>query len=292
MSRSCAPATSSSTPPSARRIIADGAAAAAAAAGLTLVEDEGLLAENAGLTEWPVPLLGSFDPGLPRRAARGDPAHHAHQPEIFRLHGRGRASSRPTSSASPISRPPTAARRSSPATARCSPRACPTPDSSGSRTSRSRSRSRRRSSTQIIFHEKLGTVADKVERVAKLARWLVAGADRQGRRPGPGPRPRPRARQGRPRHRDGRRVPRAAGRDRRLYRPRPGPARRRRRRDPRPLQAGRAGRRGADRAGHGRGQPGRQAGHAGRLLLDRREADRLEGSLRAAPGRAWASSRS
>jgi glycyl-tRNA synthetase beta chain len=28
---------------------------------LTLVEDEGLLAENAGLTEWPVPLMGSFD---------------------------------------------------------------------------------------------------------------------------------------------------------------------------------------------------------------------------------------
>ncbi len=25
----------------------------------------------------------------------------------------------------------------------------------------------------IVFHEKLGTVADKVERVAKLARWLV-----------------------------------------------------------------------------------------------------------------------
>ena len=27
--------------------------------------------------------------------------------------------------------------------------------------------------SQITFHEKLGTVADKVERVAKLARWLV-----------------------------------------------------------------------------------------------------------------------
>jgi glycyl-tRNA synthetase beta chain len=27
--------------------------------------------------------------------------------------------------------------------------------------------------SQIVFHEKLGTVADKVERVAKLARWLV-----------------------------------------------------------------------------------------------------------------------
>ncbi|HEX8668809.1 MAG TPA: glycine--tRNA ligase subunit beta, partial [Allosphingosinicella sp.] len=47
-----------------RRIIAEGALAAAAAAGLSLVEDEGLLAENAGLTEWPVPLLGSFDPAF------------------------------------------------------------------------------------------------------------------------------------------------------------------------------------------------------------------------------------
>ena len=28
----------------------------------------------------------------------------------------------------------------------------------------------------IVFHEKLGTVADKVERVAKLARWLVESA--------------------------------------------------------------------------------------------------------------------
>ncbi|MBA3676790.1 MAG: glycine--tRNA ligase subunit beta [Sphingosinicella sp.] len=47
-----------------RQIIADGARAAASAAGLALVEDEGLLAENAGLTEWPVPLLGSFDPAF------------------------------------------------------------------------------------------------------------------------------------------------------------------------------------------------------------------------------------
>jgi glycyl-tRNA synthetase beta chain len=47
-----------------RRLVADGAHAAAAAAGLALVEDEGLLAENAGLTEWPVPLLGRFDPAF------------------------------------------------------------------------------------------------------------------------------------------------------------------------------------------------------------------------------------
>jgi glycyl-tRNA synthetase beta chain len=37
------------------------AAEAAVAAGLVLVEDEGLVIENAGLTEWPVPLLGRFD---------------------------------------------------------------------------------------------------------------------------------------------------------------------------------------------------------------------------------------
>jgi len=42
-------------------IIRDGAAAAAAAAGYALVADEGLVVENAGLTEWPVPLLGRFD---------------------------------------------------------------------------------------------------------------------------------------------------------------------------------------------------------------------------------------
>ena len=45
-------------------IIRDGAQAAAKAAGLTLVEDEGLVTENAGLTEWPVPMLGRFDPAF------------------------------------------------------------------------------------------------------------------------------------------------------------------------------------------------------------------------------------
>ncbi|CAM3287783.1 MULTISPECIES: glycine--tRNA ligase subunit beta [Sphingomonas] len=42
-------------------IIRARASALAAEAGLELVEDEGLVAENAGLTEWPVPLLGRFD---------------------------------------------------------------------------------------------------------------------------------------------------------------------------------------------------------------------------------------
>jgi len=42
-------------------IVREGAARAAAEAGLVLVEDDGLVVENAGLTEWPVPLLGRFD---------------------------------------------------------------------------------------------------------------------------------------------------------------------------------------------------------------------------------------
>jgi glycyl-tRNA synthetase beta chain len=43
------------------RIILEGARKIAAKEGLVLVEDQALLAENAGLTEWPVVLMGSFD---------------------------------------------------------------------------------------------------------------------------------------------------------------------------------------------------------------------------------------
>ncbi len=42
-------------------VIRDGVAALAAAEGLEVVPDEGLLAEVAGLVEWPVPLLGGID---------------------------------------------------------------------------------------------------------------------------------------------------------------------------------------------------------------------------------------
>lgn len=42
-------------------LIRDTAQTLASAAGLELVEDEGLLAEVAGLVEWPVPMIGSFD---------------------------------------------------------------------------------------------------------------------------------------------------------------------------------------------------------------------------------------
>ena len=43
------------------------------ARGLTLIDDPGLLAEVAGMAEWPVALLGDIDPALPRTAAGGDP---------------------------------------------------------------------------------------------------------------------------------------------------------------------------------------------------------------------------
>ena len=127
------------------RIIREGAEAAAAKAGLSLLGDEGLVVENAGLTEWPVPLLGEFDPDfldVPREVIV----------LTMRTNQKYFACTAPTagwrrrSSASRISPRATAARRSSRATAGCSPRASPTPASSGSRTSRCRSRSRRRSS--------------------------------------------------------------------------------------------------------------------------------------------------
>ncbi|ODA67281.1 Glycine--tRNA ligase beta subunit [Methyloligella halotolerans] len=44
-----------------RDIILNGATKLAESQGLALVDDAGLVAENAGLTEWPVPLLGQFD---------------------------------------------------------------------------------------------------------------------------------------------------------------------------------------------------------------------------------------
>ncbi|MFC0304314.1 glycine--tRNA ligase subunit beta [Sphingomonas sp. C8-2] len=47
-----------------RGIIRARAAELAAEQGMTVIPDEGLVAENAGLTEWPVPLLGRFDPAF------------------------------------------------------------------------------------------------------------------------------------------------------------------------------------------------------------------------------------
>jgi glycyl-tRNA synthetase beta chain len=57
---------SSSTSTAARRSSSPTPKNLAFAQGLELVEDDGLLEEVAGLVEWPVVLMGSFDKALPR----------------------------------------------------------------------------------------------------------------------------------------------------------------------------------------------------------------------------------
>jgi len=155
-----------------RRIIAEGAHAAAAAAGLTLVEDEGLLAENAGLTEWPVPLLGRFDPAfleVPREVIQL--TMRTNQKYFAVTDGEGALAPNFV----------------------CTANIDATDDGAAIVQGNERVLSARLSDAKffweqdlkvpledqakkladIVFHEKLGTVANKVERVAKLAQWLV-----------------------------------------------------------------------------------------------------------------------
>ncbi|HEY0014198.1 MAG TPA: glycine--tRNA ligase subunit beta [Allosphingosinicella sp.] len=155
-----------------RRIIAEGAAAAARDAGLTLVEDQGLLEENAGLTEWPVPLLGSFDPEFLQVP-----------PEVIQLTMRTNQKYFACTDAGGALAPNFIC------TANIEAADGGTAIVEGNRKVLAARLSDARffweqdlkvkledqaqKLTQIVFHEKLGTVADKVDRVAKLARWLV-----------------------------------------------------------------------------------------------------------------------
>jgi glycyl-tRNA synthetase beta chain len=155
-----------------RRIIAEGARAAAAAAGLALVEDEGLVAENAGLTEWPVPLLGRFDPAfleVPREVIQL--TMRTNQKYFACTDGQGRLAPNFVCTANIDAVDGGAsivAGNERVLSARLSDAKffweqdlkVPLEEQAGKL-------------GDIVFHEKLGTVADKVERVAKLARWLV-----------------------------------------------------------------------------------------------------------------------
>ena len=67
-----------------RDIIRTEAKKLAFAQGLELIEDDGLLAEVAGLVEWPVVLMGSFAEQFLHIPAGSDPRHHPQQPEMFR----------------------------------------------------------------------------------------------------------------------------------------------------------------------------------------------------------------
>ena len=154
------------------RVIRDGSRAAASAAGLVLVEDEGLVAENAGLTEYPVPLLGRFDP-----------AFLDVPPEVIQLTARVNqkyfvcrtrdgvlanafvctANIAAADGGARIvegNRKVLAARLADAKFFYDTDLKVPL-DAQAAKLGK------------IVFHEKLGTVADKVDRVAKLARWLV-----------------------------------------------------------------------------------------------------------------------
>ena len=183
------------------RLIRVGAEADAAAAGLKLLPDEGLVVENAGLTEWPVPLIGSFDAeflDVPR--------------EVIVLTMRTNQKYFACTTDEGLLAPAfvcvanIAASDGGEAIAQGNARVL------AARLADARffweqdlkvpleEQAKRLSG--IVFHDKLGTVADKVERVAKLARWLVesgvieadpAQVERAAR-----------TRQGRPRDRHGR----------------------------------------------------------------------------------------
>ena len=155
-----------------RGIIALGAKMAAQGAGLTLIEDDGLLTENAGLTEWPVPLLGRFDaeflsvpPEVIQLTARVNQKYFVCNDESGKLANAFVcvANIDAEDGGDKIvegNRKVLAARLSD-------ARFFYDTDL------KTKLDDLRPKLEKIVFHEKLGTVADKVDRVAKLARWLV-----------------------------------------------------------------------------------------------------------------------
>lgn len=152
------------------RMIREGAARAAAEAGLTLVEDEGLVIENAGLTEWPVPLLGRFDeafldvpPEVIQLTAR------VNQKYFVCEDAQGKLANAFVCTANIEPRDPAVVvdgNRKVLAARLSDARFFWEQDQKTPLAVHAEKLAR------ITFHEKLGTVADKVERVAKLARWL------------------------------------------------------------------------------------------------------------------------
>ena len=155
-----------------RALIRDRATALAADAGLTLVEDEGLVSENAGLTEWPVPLLGRFDadflsvpPEVIQLTARVNQKYFVCRDASGALANAFvcTANIEATDGGAKIvegNRKVLAARLSDARFFYDTDLKTPLEEQAVKL-------------SNIVFHEKLGTVADKVDRVAKLARWLV-----------------------------------------------------------------------------------------------------------------------
>jgi glycyl-tRNA synthetase beta chain len=163
-------------------IIRDGAEAAAEAAGLALVADEGLVVENAGLTEWPVPLLGRFDPDyldVPREVIvltmRANQKYFACTGEDGALAPAFVcvANIEATDGGEAIAQGNARVLAARLADARFfweQDLKVPLEEQA-------------KKLSGIVFHEKLGTVADRVERVAKLARWLAEEGIVKGAKP-------------------------------------------------------------------------------------------------------------
>ena len=154
------------------QIIRDGAAAAAASAGLALVADEGLVVENAGLTEWPVSLLGRFDPSylevppeVIQLTARVNQKYFVCQDGAGKLAPAfvctANIAAKDGGAAIVAGNEKVLAARLSDAKFFWEQDLAVPLDAQAQKLA------------QITFHEKLGSLADKVERVAKLARWLV-----------------------------------------------------------------------------------------------------------------------
>ena len=158
-------------------IVREGARKAASEAGLSLVEDEGLVIENAGLTEWPVPLLGRFDE-----------AYLDVPPEVIQLTARvnqkyfvceDAANDAGSLANAFICTANIAA--NDPAVVVDGNRKVLAARLSDARffwelDQKKTLAEHAKGLERITFHEKLGTVADKVDRVAKLASWLVFDA--------------------------------------------------------------------------------------------------------------------
>jgi len=156
-----------------QNIVRDGAVKAALDAGLKLVADEGLVIENAGLTEWPVPLLGSFDPAFLDVPEEVIQLTARVNQKYFVVHDKSgnlapnfvcTANIDASDGGKAIvagNEKVLAARLADAKFFWELDQKTPLEDHA-------------KKLSNIVFHEKLGTVADKVERVAKLAEWLVS----------------------------------------------------------------------------------------------------------------------
>lgn len=155
------------------KIIETRAGALAHEAGLALIPDAGLVAENAGLTEWPVPLLGRFDPAfldvppeVIQLTLRINQKYFVLRDTAGKLANAfictANIDAKDGGKAIVEGNGKVLAARLSDA------RFFWEQDKKTPLAVQAQKLSR------ITFHEKLGTVADKVERVAKLAEWLAS----------------------------------------------------------------------------------------------------------------------